>query len=173
MTPCEDLPIPAPPVLESLFSASISSEEDTDADFDKAGTSKEPHFPNRQEMDDLVRDMGLIKVNAELLTSRLKEWHLPDPICKVSKYKKRHLNFAHFFTLSQPHSLRYCLDIFGLFNKFGIDNNPSDWRLFIDSSDKSLKTVLFHNGNKFPSIRVGHSVHMKEKYENVETLLDN
>ena len=56
---CEDLPIPEPPVLESSSSASISSEEDTDADFDKAGTSKEPHFPNQQEMDDLIRDMGL------------------------------------------------------------------------------------------------------------------
>ena len=29
---CEDLPIPKPPVLESPFSARISSEEDTDAD---------------------------------------------------------------------------------------------------------------------------------------------
>ena len=51
---CEDLPIPKPPVLESSFGASISSEEDTDADFDKAGTSKEPHCPNHQEMDGLI-----------------------------------------------------------------------------------------------------------------------
>ena len=51
---CEDLPIPKPSVLELPFSASISSEEDTDADFDKAGTSKEPHFPKQHEMDDLI-----------------------------------------------------------------------------------------------------------------------
>ena len=99
---CEDLPISMTPVWESPFSVSISSEEDTDADFDKAGTSKEPHFSNQQEMDDLIRDMGLTKKNPELLTSRLKEWHFLDFTCKVSKYKKRHLNFAHFFTLSQP-----------------------------------------------------------------------
>ena len=50
----EDLTIPEPPVLESSFSTRISSEEDTDADFDKAGTNKEQHFPSQQEMDDLI-----------------------------------------------------------------------------------------------------------------------
>ena len=108
---CEDSPIPKPPMLESLSSAS-ASEESRDADFDEASTSKEPHFPNQQEMDDLIRSMGLTKENAELLTSRLK-----DPTCKVTKYRKRHLSFASFFTVSQPHSLCYCSDIFGLFTK--------------------------------------------------------
>jgi len=168
---CEDLPIPKPPMLESLSSAS-ASEEGRDADFDEASTSKEPHFPNQQEMDDLIRSMGLTKENAELLTSRLKKWHLLNPTCKVTKYRKRHLSFASFFTVSQPRSLCYCSDIFGLFNEIGLDYDPSDWRLFIDSSAKSLKAVLLHNGNEFLSIPVGHSVHMKEEYENVKTLLD-
>ena len=44
--------------------------------------------------------------------------------------------------------------------------------MFIDSSVKSLKAVCLHNGNKFPSIPLGHSVHMKEEYENVKALLD-
>ena len=91
--------------MESPFSASISSEEDTDADFDKAGTSKELHFPNQHEMDNLIRDMRLTKENAELLTSRLKEWRLLDPTCKVSKYRKRHLNFEHFLPF---HNLILC-----------------------------------------------------------------
>ena len=55
--------------------ASISSEEDADAGFDKAGTSKEPHFPNQQEIDNLIQDMKLLtsltKESAELLTSQL------------------------------------------------------------------------------------------------------
>jgi len=70
---CKDLPIPKPPMLESISSASGSEEEGRDADFDEASTSKEPHFPNQQEMDDLIRSMGITKENAELLTSRLKE----------------------------------------------------------------------------------------------------
>ena len=47
-------PFQSHPVLELPFSASISSEEDTDADFDKAGTSKKSHFPNQHEMDDTI-----------------------------------------------------------------------------------------------------------------------
>ena len=54
-----------------------------------------------------------------------------------SKYRKRHLIFSRFFTVSQPHSLCYCSDIFGVFNEIGIDYNPADWRLFIDSSELS------------------------------------
>jgi len=108
---CEDSPIPKPPMLESLSSASASEEEGKDADFDEASTSTEPHFPNQQETDDLIRTMGLTIENAELLTSRLKEWHLLDPTCKVTKYRKRHLSFASFLTVSQPHSLYYCSDI--------------------------------------------------------------
>ena len=40
--------------------------------------------------------MGLTKEDAELLTSRQKEWHLLDPTCEVYKYKKRHSNLEHF-----------------------------------------------------------------------------
>ena len=165
------LPIPEPPTLELPSCASTSSEEDTDADFCEASTSEEPHFPNQHEMDDLIRDMGLTNESAQLLTSRLKEWNLLDPTCKVSKYRKRHLSFARFFTVSQPHSLCYCSTYLKFFNEIGIDYNPTDWRLFIDSSVKSLKAVLLHSG-EFPSISVSHSVHMKKEYENVKTLLN-
>jgi len=103
---CEDLPIPKPPTLESFSSASASEEECKDADFDEASTSKEPRFPNQKEMDDLIRSMRLTKEYAELLTSRLKEWHLLDPTCKVTKYRKRHLSFASFF--SQFRNLILC-----------------------------------------------------------------
>ena len=38
MPHCADLPIPKPPMLESLSSASASEEEGRDADFDEAST---------------------------------------------------------------------------------------------------------------------------------------
>ena len=58
--------------------------------------------------------------------------------------------------------LCYCTNIPGLFTSLGLPHNPSDWRLFIDSSKRSLKGVLLHNGNKYPSIPIAHSVHLKE-----------
>ena len=43
--------------------------------------------------------------------------------------------------------------------------------LFIDSSKLSLKAVLLNNGNIKPSIPLGHSVAMKETYENISVIL--
>jgi hypothetical protein len=60
----------------------------------------------------------------------------------------------------------YCSDVFGLMEKFNIEYDVNEWRLFIDSS-KSLKVVLLHIGSKYASVPVGHSVHLKESYENM------
>ena len=68
--------------------------------------------------------------------------------------------------------LVFCYDVDGLMNGFGIEHDPQEWRLFIDSSKVSLKTVLLHNGNQHPSIPVGRAVHRKETYENIKQLLN-
>jgi len=49
--------------------------------------------------------------------------------------------------------------------------NPDQWRLFTDSSKVSLKVVLLHNGNKFPSFPLAHAANMKESYESMKLLL--
>ena len=46
---------------------------------------------------------------------------------------------------------------------------PLEWRLFIDNS-KSMKYVLLHNGNKLAFIPIGHSIQMKETYENIKAI---
>ena len=75
-----------------------------------------PHFPNQDELDDFSRDLGLTK--AEILSSRVKEWNLLAPSCKISKPRKRHVTFANFYTMSSDSdhpSLCYCTSIQGLF----------------------------------------------------------
>ena len=47
----------------------------------------------------------------------------------------------------------------------------TDWRLFIDSSKRSLKCVLLHTGNTYGSIPMAHSIKMKEEYETVAFIL--
>ena len=59
----------------------------------------------------------------------------------------------------------------GLFGSIEIPCVLNDWRLFIDSSSRSLKAVLLHNGNRYPSIPLAQSVHIKENYANIKTLL--
>ncbi|GFU38630.1 uncharacterized protein TNCV_1495621 [Trichonephila clavipes] len=44
---------------------------------------------------------------------------------------------------------------------------PSDWRLFIDSSKRSLKCILLNNGNKYGFIPIAYSVTLKEEYANI------
>jgi hypothetical protein len=65
-----------------------------------------------------------------------------------------------------------CTDIDGLMQTININDNSLDWRIFIDSSNLSLKPVLLHNGNTLPSMPVGHSVHNKKSYENMKILME-
>ena len=168
-----ELPIPQPP---TTYAISSTSSEDDDGDFevDTQCSSKDPHFPNQNELDDRTRDLGLTKAKAEILSSHLKEWNLLAPSCKISKPRKQHVIFANFYAMSSDsdHSLLcYCTDIQGLFQEIGIAYSASDWHLFIDRSKRSLKAVLLHNGNVYPSIPIAHSVQMKENRESIKTLL--
>ena len=51
--------------------------------------------------------------------------------------------------------------VYGLFSVFNIDYDVSEWRLFIDARKYSIKAVLLHNGNIYPSIPIDHSVTLK------------
>ena len=169
-----ELPIPQPPTMHAI---SLTSLEDDNVDFevDTQSSSKDPHFPNQNELDDLTRDLGLTKAKAEILSSRLKEWNLLAPSCKISKPRKRHVTFANFYAMSSDSdhfSLCYCANIQGLFQEIGVAYSASNWRLFIDGSKRSLKAVLLHNGNVYPSIPIAHSVQMKEDRESVKILLE-
>ena len=54
----------------------------------------------------------------------------------------------------------------------GPQYDPNEWRLFMDSSKKSLKCVLFHNGNFLGAIPIGHSVYLKTRHEHIKVALD-
>ena len=47
----------------------------------------------------------------------------------------------------------------------------SEWRLFMDSNRTSLKGILLHNGNEFPSMPVAYNSQLKECYEVMKMLL--
>lgn len=100
----------------------------------------------------------------------MKQKNLLAPETTFSWYRNREAEFVKYFAQSGP--LVYCQAIADLVTCLGApEYTPSDWRLFIDSSKRSLKAVLLHNGNVFASVPVGHSVHLKENYENLEELL--
>ena len=112
----------------------------------------------------------LSKQQSELLASWLKQWNPVQEDIRIISLRNRNKDLASFFDMENK--LCYCTNIPGLFMSLGLPHNPSDWRLFIDSSKQSLKSVLLHNGNKYPSIPIAHSVHLKESYDNMELLLE-
>ena len=120
-------------------SATDTGHQSTDEGYAFA-TSTRPHFPNKTELNDLIRDLSLTKSGAELLASRLGEWNLLRKDCKSTAYRKRHAQFSVYFTVDG--NLCYCKDVNGLFAAIGIEHVPLQWRLFIDSSSRSLKAVF-------------------------------
>ena len=68
--------------------------------------------------------------------------------------------------------LCYCCDVDSLMLAAGVKHKATEWRLLIDSPMLVVKAVLLHNGNVYPSIPIGHAVHMKETDGNAEVLLN-
>ena len=108
---------------------------------------------------------------SELLASRLKQWNLVQEYVRITSFRNRNKDLASFFDMKNK--LCYCTNIPGLFTSLGLPHNPSEWCLFIDSSKRSLKGALLHNGNKYISIPIAYSVHLKESYDNMELLLES
>lgn len=169
----EDIPVPTRPThLDDTESDESSSSEDSgdvhDSDFCSEIT---PRLLNQEDLDDLVRDLDLPKSSAELLGSRLQERNLLTPGTSVTVYRNREAQFVQFFSSKQD--LVYCNNIEGLVTSMGIDYDANQWRLFIDSSKRSMKAVLLFNGNKVSSLPVAHSVTLKENYDNMKLLLSS
>jgi len=80
------------------------------------------------------------------------------------------MEFKQFFSKKGP--LVFCNNISGLIQSLSKYYDVNEWRLFIDSSKRSLKGVLLHNSNQLASIPIEHSVHLKETYENLHLLLE-
>ena len=64
------------------FSADESTPDEDDITIDdyvlNSNLEQKKHYPNQKNLNDLIKDLGLTKSNAELLTSRLKQWNLLD-----------------------------------------------------------------------------------------------
>lgn len=105
----------------------------------------------QEELNDLVRDLGLAKDTSEHLTSVLKSKNLLSKGMNVRYYRNREKNFRMYFTKMEKPSLVYCRNINALMNELKPNvYKDEEWRLFIDSSKRSLKAVLLNNTNFLP-----------------------
>ena len=124
---------------------------------------------SQTELNDLVRELSLSKKSAELLASRLNQRHLLARDTKATFYRNRDAEFIPFF--EENNNLVYCTNTENVLLCPGVQAyNPAEWRLFLDSSKRSLKCVLLHNTNTYASIPIGHSTVLKEKYNAIKQL---
>ncbi|CAK8684393.1 unnamed protein product [Clavelina lepadiformis] len=174
----DEKPLPVFISLPELHEEAISSSE---ASFGKGESeifqpapedlSDKPSQFNQMELNDLVRDLYLPKQLAELLASRLQERKLLKAGTSVTFFRKREEELLPYF--ASHNDFVYCNNIERLLLEMGLPQYDADeWRLFIDSSKRSLRCVLLHNGNVYGSIPIGHSVTMKEEYQNIKTVLE-
>jgi hypothetical protein len=171
------LPIPKPPDSSHTSSPSSPSSDVSDSESDASkesdANSKKPRPLTQAELNDLIRDLGLSKDSSQLLASRLNEHRLLSTETTYYWYRDREKEYRQFFTMDEEASLVYCNNVGGLIGALGVAYQSEEWRLFIDSSSRSLKAVLLHNGNTNACVPVGHSVQMSETYSNMELLLNS
>jgi len=127
-----------------------------------------PQRFTQSELNDLTRDLYLPKTSAELIGSRHKNKNLLKTGVSFVWYRYREKELKPFF--SEKNNFVICNNVNDLLRFFEFEHDPSNWRIFIDSSKRSLKAVLIHNGSKYASIPVAHSVHHKKTYEIIKNL---
>ena len=85
--------IPRPPVkCMSDELCSICSELESTCDDDELYVPEIEEMPNligQTQLNDSIRDLNLSKEQAELLTSRLKQWNVLQPGVSVTNHRKR------------------------------------------------------------------------------------
>lgn len=169
------IPVPELPgeMSEMEWSSSAESEASEQDTWNAEPSTNQPQPLTQFELNDLTRDLNLTKESAQLLGSRLRENNLLAPQTTYFWYRNRDKDFRKYFKYDDGHSLVYCQDVSGLISALGIVYISTEWRLFLDSSVKSLKTVLLHNGNKSGSVPVGQSVKLTECYEDMKFLLES
>lgn len=162
----DEVPVPIfnQNVHRDSWSSSASSDgEDT--------PEKSPQLFVQSELDDLVRDLGLSKESAQLPGSRSAEKNLLARSTRFAWYMQLEQEFMWYFIKTDD--MVYWYDVPGLVGHMGKEYDPGDWRLFIDSSTRSLKAVLLFNDKKVASLHIGHSVTLKECYATMPLLLNN
>lgn len=68
-----------------------------------------------------------------------------------------------YFNLDKEISSVYSDNVNDFVATMSLASGPTEWRLFVDTSIRSLKAVLLYNDNKISSVHKGYSVQMFKK----------
>lgn len=157
---------------ESDGITSSSVPERNTASYAPSTTDEEPDIPQHMDQgffNDLARDLNLSGEGTELLGSRLRQLRVLKKGTKTT-FRNKSDEFRSMF--DEFNGIVFLRNLHGLFELFEIAHDKNEWRLFIDSSVSSLKALLLHNGNVYPSIPVAYSTVHKEEYQTMKLILE-
>lgn len=127
----------------------------------------------QQDVDDLVKKLKLSQRNSIILSSKLREKNLLATDARVYAARGRQRELVKYFKMNDNSTLAYCDDIVGLMAQMHQGAyKPEEWRLFIDSSKRSLKAVLLHVDNAKNSVPLALSTNTKETYLSLKEIVE-
>lgn len=135
------------------------------------GPSREPRLITQDRLNFIVAELELSKRRAEKLAKFLRQDHVLHPTTKVIGFRNRQKVYQNYFLMNDEKTYAYCNRVPELMREMGIEHNPDEWRLFIDSSTASLKAGLLHVTNKKPSIPVAYSTETSETYDVLKKII--
>ena len=168
----DEIPLPGFKQLPPLEDLRYVEErgDSNNADFEIHEDSVRRRF-DKHDLNDLACNLGLSKKVSEILALRLNKQNLLEQGVKISYFRTRESTFLQYFRSDS--GFVFCHNIPGLLKELGLSiHNPNEWRMFFDSSKRSLKCVLLHNGNLFGAVPVAHSVCLCEEYGDVKRVIE-
>ncbi|QQP53796.1 Uncharacterized protein FKW44_006400, partial [Caligus rogercresseyi] len=143
---CEDIPVPAFTQLPNNDDEATITDERGDTEEFEYEAQDGPQTFSQCELNDLVRDLSLSKISSKLLATRLNRKIYFGKDVRISFFRRRHEDYMGYFCQEETSCTA-----------------EIDWRLFIDSSKRSLKFRLN------PSCALHNS---QREYEVVKYVLD-
>lgn len=151
------------------------SDEETvhDPDFYVPPDDPEDNLFDFTEFQNLVRVLDLPTYLAEFLASVLKGKGFTTKNFLVTAFRDRKpmAVFDSCFAYVLDSGFIYCKDVERLFYHLNHPYKDDEWRLFVDSSKRSLKAVLVHIGNKLPSVPLLYATETTEDLQAMERIL--
>lgn len=155
---------------QNIFNEPMESEYDPPQ---SAGTIACKHVEITQEyFNKMVRKLKLSGRKSDILRKMLKDVNVLSPDVTYFGTRNRHSGLLPFFACSEDNTFAYCNNIPGLMVAMNIKYIPDEWRLFIDSSKRSLKAVLLNKNNSINPVPLAMSSNTTESYESMKLIID-
>lgn len=151
--------------------ASVSHQPTSTSEIVASPRERVHHLITNEDYNKLIQDSDMSPKTAKFIASRFMQWNLVAPDFRVAWKRSHTTEFDECFASDTTTKTTYCRDVLELFQQIGYRHVENDLRLFIASSEDSLKAVLLNVTKTHPSVPLFYVVDVPENYENMKKIL--